>query len=96
MARVRRLPSARSGIASNNTQAKNCAETRDRHEKPQIEKDDNSHATAPSAGDETKKNDEHQQSVSSQVGDNRTFQRLVHDYGDDSKWHTLFNSLVRA
>lgn len=85
MARERRLPSARSGAADSNKQAKNATETHDHAENLAIEKDDTSHAAALSAGDETNKLDGHQPNSSSEVEDTRTFQQLVHDYGDDSK-----------
>jgi hypothetical protein len=87
MARERRLPSARSSATPNNKQAKVAAETQDHAEKPAIERDDTSHTATPSVGNETQKHDDQQQSSSSEVEDTRTFQQLVHDYGDDSKWH---------
>ncbi|GAB7323343.1 hypothetical protein MBLNU13_g05808t1 [Cladosporium sp. NU13] len=83
MARERRPPSARSRDTANTKQAKDAVETRDPNVKPATKKDDLSHKTGSPAGDETNKNDEHEQSSSSQVEDNRTFQQLVHDYGDD-------------
>jgi hypothetical protein len=86
MARERRLPSARSSVAGSNKQAKGVAETHDDNEKPAVEKDETSHAAASSAGDEVNKHDEPKQSSSSELEDTRTFQQLVHDYGDDSKW----------
>jgi hypothetical protein len=85
MARERRLPSARSSATANNKQAKGVADTQESMEKPATEKDDTSHEAASSVGDETKKQDDHQQNSLAEVEDNRTFQQLVHDYGDDSK-----------
>jgi hypothetical protein len=85
MARERRLPSARSGAAGSNKQAKNATETHDHAVNLAIEKDDTFHAAASSASDETKKQDDHQQNSLAEVEDTRTFQQLVHDYGDDSK-----------
>jgi len=96
MARERRLPSNRSSAFARKRQAKAPAETqtRDHDDKPAIEKsmNDVSRTAASSArGDETNKHDEHddrepQQNSSAEVlQDTRTFQQLVHDYGNDSK-----------
>ena len=94
MARERRPPSARPRNSADKKQEKDAAETRDHDEHPATKKDVNSHATAPSASDEPLKHDENQQSSSSEVTDTRTFQQLVHDYGDDSKWRPLLHSIV--
>ena len=90
MARERRPPSARSSDMARSTQAKDAAETHDDKEQPAIEKDSSSHAAVPTADDDTNKHDEFQQSSSSEVQDTRTFQQLVKDYGDDSKWDLIF------
>ena len=72
-----------------NKQAKAATEIQDHKAQPSIEKDDTAHTAASSAGgDETQKHDELERSPSSEVEDTRTFQQLVHDYGDDSKWHS--------
>lgn len=59
-----------------------------------VEKDDTARTAASSAGDETNNHDEHQQTSSSEVEDAHTFQQLVYDNGDDSKWHFLSRSIV--
>jgi len=92
MARERRPPSARSSDLAKSKQAKGAADTPDHKDQPLIEKDDTSHAAASSAGDETDKHDELRQSSSLEVEDTRTFQQLVKDYGDDSKWFFLPHS----
>lgn len=94
MARERRPPSARSRDAAGKTQEKNAAETHNHNEHPATQKDVNSYAAASSASDGSLKHDENQQSSSSEVTDTRTFQQLVHDYGDDSKWRPLLHSIV--
>jgi cell fate (sporulation/competence/biofilm development) regulator YlbF (YheA/YmcA/DUF963 family) len=87
MARERRPASARSSEASNDQQAKDTSETHNRNEKPAVEKDESSHTAVSSTEDDQLKHKEHQQSSSSEATDDRTFQQLVQDYGDDSKCH---------
>lgn len=89
MARERRLPSARSSDTSSNKKGKCPAETQDHKDQPAIEDDETARTAASSAGDKTNKHDEYQQSSFPEVTDTRTFQQLVHDYGDDSKCDTF-------